>query len=99
MTSRRKGRTSSITDLNLMVGGKTHPDLPYNGDMDRIVDRVISSEKAALIEVSPGRNILIMDADAAAAVSASAEGAAALWNYIELFLASIRRTENGTDKE
>ncbi len=40
-----------------------------------------------------------MDADAAAAVSASAEGAASLWSYIELFLASIRRTENGADKE
>lgn len=91
---RRPSPEDDIRCCTLGADPVDDPDLPYGGDLDRIIDEFIVYPTHVLAALMLERNMILIDADQAAARSATAEGKAGLHQRIDEYIEFYGHPEN-----
>ena len=76
-------------DTCIWISGDRFKDLPYKGDMDHIIAAFVDKGPAiGSFDVDKDHTLILIEADRAAALMASAEGAAGLLRQLATLLAA-----------
>ena len=96
-TESADGQSCSAT-LDLDIFDDFDLELPYNGELDLIVDELVHRMECMMVGVTlrDGKKVIVISADRAAARSATAEGKAGLHGLLDGVIESIM-DEKGTD--
>ena len=90
--NRQRSRSKSAVgteDINIRIIGDGSKDLPYKGDMDRIIAAFVDRGPViGSLDVDKEHTLILIEADRAAALMASAEGAAGLLRQLATLLAA-----------